>query len=206
MFTTLIDDETNWRSQRRSATQLASVSEPVRSKGESELKSVWIDKRDPERHPVRFLAGIWQEHTGVQLTARELGQLRDLRRFLGDFTPHVIEWMLDPVHWWRFCQHVQSQSGLRHVPERLHIGFLLKHRNRALNFIRAEARHSTAAADLAFCAQLDQRRSNELRSLLVVLSGGQPDWLATIDAACTLWELKNVFGDLTDMSTGGGER
>src|SRR5688572_9315771 len=83
------------------------------------VQQAWHAKRDPVEHPVRFLAGLWEQRTETRLTPKELGQLRDLRKALGDFTREVIEWMLDPVHWWRFCQQVRAESGcgvLRHIP------------------------------------------------------------------------------------------
>ena len=45
-----------------------------------ELELDWELKRDPKQHPVRFLAGIWQQRTATQLTPKELGQLRDLNK------------------------------------------------------------------------------------------------------------------------------
>ena len=62
------------------------------------MKPNWTDKRDLEKHPVRFLAGVWQKQMGTQLTARELGQLKLLREELGEFTRPVIDWMLDSVN------------------------------------------------------------------------------------------------------------
>jgi hypothetical protein len=150
---------------------------------------------------VRYLAGIWEQRTGTHLTPKELGQLRDLRKNLGDFTRHVVEWMLDPVHWWRFCQYVQAESRLHTAPAHPHVGFLLKHHGRALNFMRSELRHSTAAADVSFCARLDQLRYNRLKSLVLVYAAGRPHWLARIDSAQTLTDLGQVFIDIVDEPT-----
>jgi hypothetical protein len=167
------------------------------------VRPAWKTKRDPQQHPVRFLAGIWEQRTGQHLTPKELGQLRDLRKNLDDLTRHVVEWMLDPDHWWRFCQYVQSQSGpgLHPAPPHPHVGFLLKHRGRALNIMRSELRHSTAAPDVSFCARLDQLRYNQLKSLVLVYAAGKPDWLARIDAAQTPTDLDQVFIDIVDEPT-----
>jgi len=74
------------------------------------------------------------------LTPKGYGQLRDLRKALGDFTPDVLAWMADSVHWSRFCQQVRAESGpgMHRVPPDPHLGFLLKHRNRAMKHLRAE--------------------------------------------------------------------
>src|SRR5665213_461351 len=102
--------------------------------------------RDPERHPVRFLAGIWEQRTGTHLTSKQFGQLQYLKNALGNFTRDVIEWMLDPVHWWRFCEQVRAESRLHSAPPFPHVGFILKHHGRALRIMREELRTSTAAA------------------------------------------------------------
>jgi len=74
------------------------------------MKPNWESKRDPKHHPVRFLAGLWQQRMKdnfritVQLIPKEMGQLQSLRKALGDLSPDVVEWMLDPVNWWHFCR------------------------------------------------------------------------------------------------------
>src|SRR5437870_1656773 len=123
-----------------------------------ELKPDWALKRDhPEHQPVRFLAGLWQQRLmanfgiiGTQLTAKELGQLKSLRKSLGDLTRDVIEWMLNPVNWWHFCQRVRAESGSHHAPPHPHVGFLLAHHGRGLRIMRSKLLDSTAAADLSF--------------------------------------------------------
>jgi hypothetical protein len=173
------------------------------------VEPAWKEKRDPQQHPVRFLAGVWEERTETHLTPKELGQLRNLRnsfveKNLGDFTRHVIEWMLDPVHWWRFCQQVRAESGpgLHYAPPHPHVGFLLKHRNRALKLVRWESRHSTAPADVSFCTRLDQWEFNEWKSLLLVHAADKPDWLAKIEAADTVTDLQRIFNDLPETTVG----
>src|SRR6188472_3835376 len=94
----------------------------------------WVLKADPEHYPVRFLAGIWEQRLkanfGIirtQLADKEMGQMKSLRKALGDLTQHVIEWMLNPVIWWHFCQQVRQQGKLHSVPDYPQIGFLLRH-------------------------------------------------------------------------------
>jgi hypothetical protein len=77
----------------------------------------------------------------------------------------------------------------------------MKHRNRALTWMRRESQHSTAAADVSFCAALDQPRYNRLKSLAVVYAAGKPDWLARIEAANTLTDIQRVFNDLVGDAT-----
>ena len=140
-------------------------------------------KRDPMHHPVRFLAGIWEERTGTQLSDKEFGQLKSLKKFLGDLTQHVVEWMVDPANWWRYSQQVRAQGKMYRVPPEPQIGFLLKHRNRALKIMRRELRNSTAPTDVAFCTRLDRLDYERWKALLLVMSGGKSEQLAKIEAA-----------------------
>ncbi len=168
------------------------------------MRPEWQLKRDPERHPVRFLAGLWEQHTGTHLTPKELGQLRDLRRELGECTHGVVQWMLDSGHWWRFCQHVRTESGSQHsAPPHPHVGFLVKHRNRALKLVRVALNDSTAPADVRLCEQFDVTASEGWRSLLLVLAAGRPKWQARIDAAQTLIDLQRVFIDIDMVDEDG---
>jgi hypothetical protein len=165
------------------------------------MRLVWKSKTDSEHQPVRFLAGLWEQRTGTHLTPKELGQLRDLRKRLGEFTRDVIDWMVEPIHWWRFCQQVRAESGLHSAPPDPHVGFLLKHHGRALRIMRLELHHSTAAADARFCTQLDSMRSEQLKRLLCVLTAGAPEWQARIESAQTLTELRRVFIDFVDENS-----
>ncbi len=99
------------------------------------LKASWELKTDPEKHPVRFLGSIWQQKmianfgvAGRSVTPKELGQLKSLRLRLGDLTREVIEWAVEPVNWWHFCQQVRAESKIHLVPDYPHCGFLLGHR------------------------------------------------------------------------------
>jgi hypothetical protein len=102
------------------------------------LKPSWVTKTDPEKHPVRFLASIWQQQMkanfGVAerpMTDKEFGQLKSLRLHLGDLTREVIEWIVDPIHWWHFCQQVLKESKNHRVSEGPDIGLLLLRRGSA---------------------------------------------------------------------------
>src|SRR5712671_182451 len=165
-----------------------------------ELKNPdWVLKQDPKHHPVRFLAGIWQQRTATQLIPKELGQLQDLREALGDFTRDVIEWILDPVHWWHFCQHVRAESGLNRAPDYPHLGFLFKHRGRALRIMRWELRKSNSEADIV--KRLEHRQYEEIRTLLkVAYAVGRTEWLAKIEEAKTLTDIQQVFIEIVDAS------
>src|SRR5664279_481384 len=115
----------------------------------------WRLKRDPKQHPVRFLAGLWQERMSVnfgitrtQLTVKEMGQLKLLRKALGDLTPDVVEWMLDSVNWWHFCQQVRVESGLHQVPPYRNIGFPLENYPIGLRVMRHGQRTPSPGAVL----------------------------------------------------------
>lgn len=165
------------------------------------MRPEWKLKNDPDHQPVRFLAGVWERHTKTRLSPKELGQLRDLRKALGEFSQEVIEWMLDPVHWWRFCQQARAESGLHRAPPSPHVGFLLKHHGRALKYLRVELHQSTAAAHVSFCTRLDRLRFEQLKTLLLATGAATPEWHARVNAAQTLTDLQRVFIDLSDETT-----
>src|SRR5438067_6918380 len=140
-----------------------------------ELKPDWVLKRDPEHQPVRFLAGIWQQRmmanygvVGRQLTPKELGQLKSLRKSLGDLTREVVEWMLNPVHWWQFCQQVRAELGLHHAPPHSHVGFLLAHHAIGLRVMRSKLRNSVATND--FVRKLERLRYRQMKTLVLVFA------------------------------------
>ena len=167
------------------------------------MKPDWALKRDPEHQPVRFLAGLWEQRMknnfGVttQLMPRELGQLKSLRQALGDLTREVIEWILDPVNWWHFCQQVRAESGLHHAPPEPHVGFLLAHNRIGLRVMRSKLRNSIAGAD--FIQRLDQRRYEQMKVLLLaVYAEGKPERLAKIETAKTLIDIEKVFIELVN--------
>ena len=170
------------------------------------LKPNWALKRDPEHHPVRFLAGLWQQRmmanfgvVGRPLTPKELGQLKSLRQALGDLTREVIEWMVNSVNWWHFCQQVRAESGLHRAPPDPHVGFLLAHHAIGLRVMRSELRNSIDGAD--FIRRLDQVRYEQMKTLVLVYADGIPERLAKIEAAKTLTDIERVFVEIVDENS-----
>jgi hypothetical protein len=170
------------------------------------LKPRWITKTDPEHHPVRFLASIWQQQMkanfGVAerpMTSKEFGQLKALRLHWGDLTREVIEWVVDPVNWWHFCQQVQAESKIHLVPDYPHVGFLIRHRGTGLRVMRSKLCNSGAGAD--FMKRLDQREYEQMKTLLLVCAAGTPVRLAKIGEAKTLIDIQRVFIEIVDEST-----
>jgi hypothetical protein len=171
------------------------------------MEPSWVLKRDPVHHPVRFLAGLWQQNmmanfggVGSQLTPKELGQMKSLKKYLGDLTQDVIGWMLNPVNWWHFCQQVRAESGLHTAPPDPHIGFLLRHHTRALKIMRWELRDSTAPAHIDSCTRLDRLRYEEWKALALVYADGIAERSARIEKAKTLIDVQRVFIELVDES------
>ncbi len=169
------------------------------------MKPNWALKRDPEQHPVRFLAAVWQRQLtanfrgiGRPLTPKELGQLKSLRKALGDLTRDVIEWMLNPVNWWHSCQQVRAESGSHRAPDYPNVGYLLAHHGIGLKIMRSRLRDSSPAGD--FVRRLDQRRYGQMRNLALVFAEGKTERLARIEVATTLTEIQKVFIELVDES------
>jgi|SRR5208282_5187356 len=171
------------------------------------MKPNWALKRDPEQHPVRFLAGLWQERltanfgiTETPLTPKELGQLKSLRKALGDLTRDVVEWMLNPVNWWHFCQQVRADSRSHRAPDYPHVGYLLAHHGIGLKIIRARLHDSNPAGD--FVRRIDQIRYEQMKTFLLVFAGGIPERLAKIAYATTLTDIQRVFIEMMGESMG----
>ena len=170
------------------------------------MKPSWVTKTDPEKHPVRFLASIWQQkmkaNFGVAerpMTSKEFGQLKALRLHLGDLTREVIEWIVDPVNWWYFCQQVQAESRNHLVTEYPDIGLLLLRKGSALRVMRSKVSNSGAGAD--FMKRLDQREYEQMKTLLLVCAAGTPERLAKIGQTKTLTDIQRVFIEIVDEST-----
>ena len=80
------------------------------------MKPSWVSKTDPEKHPVRFLASIWQQQMkgkfGISVSlsgkerGKEMGRLRDLRLHLGDNVHfwHERKVLLKPTFPWELVQ------------------------------------------------------------------------------------------------------
>jgi len=113
------------------------------------MQPTWITKTDPVRHPVRYMAKIWQstmqERFGVvrpEFTPKEYGQLKTLMKHLGELTACVLNWSVDHANWWHFCQRVRVAHNIRFVPDRPEIGFLLRYRGHALQMMHARSQES----------------------------------------------------------------
>jgi hypothetical protein len=170
------------------------------------LKPSWVSKTDPVHHPVRFLASVWQQRmkekfeiSGMQFTSKEFGQLKCLMKALGNLHRDVIAWMLDPINWWHFCQQVRTELGIRWVPDRPEVGFLLQYQGVALRVMHARLCNSIAGAD--FITKLEKRWFEEKKELLVVYAVGNPEKLAKIAAAKTLAEMELLFNEMEDEDT-----
>jgi hypothetical protein len=167
-----------------------------------ELKPSWVSKTDPEKHPVRFLASIWQQRMKanfgllVIVSPKEYGQLRDLRMHLGNLTQGVIEWIVDPIHWWHFCQQVRKESKNHRVSERPDIGLLLLRRGSALRVMRSKLSDSPTGGD--FIKKLEQRNYEQVKALTLVYADHKPELLTKVEAAKTLADMQRVFIEMTD--------
>src|SRR5690242_20737804 len=81
-------------------------------------------------------------------TSKEFGQLKTLRMHWGhELTHDVIQWIVDPVNWWHFCQEVRAGWKTLFVPPCPHIGFLLSRRGVALRVMRSQLSKSPEGAE-----------------------------------------------------------
>jgi hypothetical protein len=179
------------------------------------VKPSWVTKTDPVKYPVRFLGSLWQKQMGAKfstaerpLTSKEYGQLKALRLHVGDLTQALIEWVVDPLNWWQFCQAVRAGWKTIFVPEYPDIGFLLGRRGVALRVMRSKVTGTPEGAE--FVKKLDEKEYHGIKSLLLAAyTRGNPERLATIEAAKTLSEIQQVFnaivGDSKADSTNDGE-
>jgi hypothetical protein len=101
---------------------------------------------------VPILAYYWKYHTTLMfpsvarpLTPKEFGQLKLLRKHLGDSTRLVLDWVLN--NWSRFCSQAISSAGLSSAPATPHIGFLLAHCAVAVNLMYSLAKSKDAKTE-----------------------------------------------------------
>ena len=167
------------------------------------MKPNWITKTDPEKHPVRFLASIWQQRmeanfeVAVDISPKEKGQLRNLRLHLGDLTQDVIEWIVDKGNWWHFCQQVKAESPNHLLTDYPDIGFLHLRRGNVLRAIRSQLQNT----DSELLKRIDDREYQQIKELLLAAyAEGKPERLAKIEAATTLAEIKKLFNEMMDES------
>ena len=99
------------------------------------------------------LATLWQSRMTVMpggfakaLTRKQFGQLKLLKRSLGDSTSQVMDWTL--INWRRFSEQARAEAGLLCAPSVPHIGFLLAHHDTAVNLMRSIAAREKAEQEL----------------------------------------------------------
>jgi hypothetical protein len=158
------------------------------------------------KHPTRFLASIWQQQLKAKfsmaerpLTPKELGQLKTLRSKLGDLTQPLIEWVVDPVNWWHFCQEVRAGWKTMFVPDDPDLGFLLERRGVALRVMRSQLSNSIEGAE--FIKKLDEKEYQEVKALARVFATGDSERLAKVEAAKTLTDIQIALNEMLDDST-----
>ena len=110
----------------------------------------------------------------------------------------MIEWIVDPVNWWHFCQQVRAESKNHMVPEHPHIGLLVLRRGSALRVMRSKLSDCSAGAD--FLKRLDHKEFQPVKTLALVFAEGNPERLAKIEAAKTLAEITKLFNEMMDES------
>jgi hypothetical protein len=169
------------------------------------VKPSWVSKTDPVQHPVRFLASIWQQRmkerfgtNAIDFTAKEFGQFKHLVKALGDLNREVVEWMVDPVNWWLFCQQVQSELPVSPIPDRPHVGFLLKYKGVGLRFMHSRLRDASDWAD--FMSKVEEKKYAQIKNLLWAYAMSKPEALVEIKAAKTLPEIELLLNEVLDSS------
>jgi hypothetical protein len=79
------------------------------------------------------------EHLGFQkeLTAKELGQLKNVHKALGDQALEVMRWAL--TNWQKFTSEVGAAKGLAQQPVNPHVGYFSAHYDVAVNLMNKSA-------------------------------------------------------------------
>jgi len=166
------------------------------------VKPNWVNKIDPEKYPIKFLGSVWQKQMKVKFGTerpfanKQWGQLTTLNLRLGDLTQDVIEWIVDPVNWWHFCQAVRAGWKTIFVPDYPHIGVLLERRGVALRVMRSKLSGSTEGAE--FIKKLDEKEYQQTKALALVYAAGYSHRLAKVEAAKTLTDIQNVLMEMLD--------
>jgi hypothetical protein len=170
------------------------------------VKPSWAAKIDSKQYPIRFLASIWQQRMKAKFplaersfTSKEFGQMKVLKLRVGDLTQPLIEWIVDPLNWWYFCQEVRAGWKTLFVPDYPHIGFLLGRRGVALRVMRSRLSNSADGAE--FVKKLEEKEYLEIKDLLLAAyAAGNPKLAAKIDGAKTLAEMQQTFLDVISAS------
>jgi hypothetical protein len=100
-------------------------------KTEVNLQSFWRQK----------VAEVTQE-LQLSMTMKDLGQLKQIRIALGDQTVSVVGYVIE--QWWKFSQQVKAEDGLKSVPTRPQIWFLLKYKGIAFKMYLQSITEKTA--------------------------------------------------------------
>lgn len=165
----------------------------------------WKNKTDAQQHPVRYHAAMWEQEqkknprmAGRAFSPKQYGQLKQFMDVVGDLAPFVIQWISKAEHWWRVSQQVRAETNQYVVPDNPDLGFLVKHRNRILRIVRNELRNSMKPDDIQFCAAVDQRLMQQLKSLLLVYAAGTHELIARIEAAKSVEEMERLFIDIVE--------
>ena len=166
------------------------------------MEPSWKTKTDPKHHPVRFLATVWEQRMmkrfGIKTVfdGKQSGQLRNLINALGDLTPGVIEWIIDPINWWHFCQQVQAELKIPFVRDYPGAGTLYQHRGVALRLMHSKLQGLPEWAD--FIQKIEMRKCDEARNLALVYAAGNPDKLAKVAAAKTYQQMEALLGEFIE--------
>jgi len=124
-----------------------------------------------EHQPVLTLAILWRARLktmfGIDktLTPKELGQLKLLRKSLGDVTSEAMDWALK--NWQLFSHEARVQAGLSSAPVAPHIGFFLKHHAVAVNLMYSIAKNKTvkSTAEMCFISKIDHIVAEQKKKL-----------------------------------------
>jgi hypothetical protein len=121
-----------------------------------EMKTLALKQMPTDGPSVIEIGSFWKsrvkETFGVhrQLTPKEFGQLKMLRRDLGAATCPVIHRIIG--NWQAFCSKASENAGVPCTPPTPHIGFLLAHCATAVNLLHTIAKK---AGDTYFLSELD---------------------------------------------------
>lgn len=130
------------------------------------MEAYWVSKIHPEKYPDRYITDLWlkllAKNFGIhihinELSGKQFGQFKSLRQKLGDHTQYVVEWMLTTKHWNYFTGKVQMMKKVLPPPPFPGIGFLVKHREKALRLMRFELLCSTVPAEMDFVQKVENK-------------------------------------------------
>lgn len=137
-----------------------------------------------------------KERFGIKTSfdGKQFGQFRNLLNALGDLTPDVTDWMIDPINWRHFCQQVRADLKVYFVPVNPEVGFLLKYQGVGLRLMHGNLRESPEWAD--FIQRLEKNKFDQYRNLALVYAVGDSNKLAKIAASKTLNEIEAILAEM----------